>query len=152
MGRKCHCESEHWRCDRPDPRPHVSATNPEPHKKCHRQPGGCDESGHGDVQVTDVVVQQRGAELSDLVLANINFAVPDSEFEETVGEVTNEEDHRVADETEGRESHEPRPDPKIGIGSFGQSKVRTGRRHLSYLSSIAGSCVPLSMAMPIPPR
>jgi hypothetical protein len=40
------------------------------------------------------------AEGTDLVTSYIDLRRPDAEFEECAGEVANEEDHRIPDETE----------------------------------------------------
>jgi hypothetical protein len=56
----------------------------------HGQPGGSGEPGDGDVQVADVVVEA-GAELLDLVLADIDLLGPDAEFQEAVGEVADQD-------------------------------------------------------------
>ena len=50
------------------------------------------------------------AEGTDLVSAYIDLRGPNAEFEECAGEVSDEEDHRVPNETEARECHQRRTD------------------------------------------
>jgi hypothetical protein len=57
------------------------------------------------VQVADVVVEA-GAELADLVLADIDLLGPDAEFQEAVGEVADQEQSCVADEAGCGHGHE----------------------------------------------
>ena len=56
------------------------------------------------------VVVEIVAEGTDLVSAYIDLRGPDAEFEECAGEVSDEEDHRVPNETEARECHQRRTD------------------------------------------
>src|SRR5215204_6999716 len=100
-------KGEHRSGDRADPGPLVATADTEPRQEDHGEPNCRDESRDRNVEVADVVIQV-GVEGLDLVLPVRHLALADPELEETVGEVTDEEDDPVADEPEAGEAHQPR--------------------------------------------
>ena len=104
-------EAEHGRDDGTDQRPQMASSHAEPHEEGDRYTSSGDETGDRNVEMPNVVVQ-RGAELDDLVLADAHFVLTDAELEKAVGVVADKEDHRVADEAEGRDEHQRRTRPQ----------------------------------------
>src|SRR4029450_3841136 len=78
--------------------------------------------------MADVVVQRRTEGL-DLLPAHVHLVRADPELEEAVGEVPDEEDHRVAYEPDGRGPHDPGSDPQATVCPSGDGGLRCQRRH-----------------------
>src|SRR5215204_5153592 len=108
--RESDCEGEHWRCDCRDPGPHVPAADTEPRERGDRETRRGDEAGQSDMQVADVVVEVV-VERLDLVLIARHLVAADTELEEAVGEIQDEEDDGVTrkrDRAECHQVHAPR--------------------------------------------
>src|SRR5215212_4749542 len=78
--------------------------------------------------MTDVFVQRR-AERLDLILPDVDLARADSELEEAVGEVPDEEQDAVADEPDGCRRHEPDTEPSTTVVRDARVRLRTHRGH-----------------------